>query len=133
MAKWGMSSLSLPADAPVQIEPEVMLLKPDAGADAQVVIQLMSEYYPLTAGRPVYWDLTAMDVAALTLAEMMAIATTAKSAGRVDRRKTAFLVGNARCFVAMCKYLNAAVEAGVRAEYMVFLDPKVARQWVVSP
>jgi len=97
-----------------------------------VALGILEHFYPDVGDRNILWDMSAAKVE-LTENDLGGIAArAAQLLGPAPQRRTACLVSGPEACVPLWKYVNAAFQAGVRAEYSVFVDAQRARAWLAQ-
>lgn len=118
-------------DSEAQFTSDLLVITARGSASRESITALLTKHYPALDGRSVLWDFSQADVSAITRQDCEAVAAAAFSfLPRTTGRKVAYLVSDGAAYVKACKYLNAAVEAGLRAEYAVFTTRSAAETWL---
>lgn len=119
------------SDPVVQFTPDWLILTPRGISTRESIAALIAEHYPNLGGRFVLWDFSHADVSQITREDIDAVAAVAFMVLKpTGSRKVAYVVADAAAYVKACKYFNAAVAAGLPAEYAVFTTRAAAETWL---
>jgi len=96
------------------------------------VVDILEKHYSEIGDRQILWDLMQADLSWLAEEHFGDIARNAATKLKPRTlRKTAYAVGRPSDYAIILRYLNAAFSARVPAEYAVFTNVDVARQWLM--
>lgn len=118
-------------DAEIEFKSDLLVIAPSGVATRDSIAALVTEHYPNLGGRSVLWDFSRGEVSQLTREDLDAVAAVAFTFLRpTGSRKVAYVVADSAAYVKACKYFNAAVAAGLPAEYAVFTTRSAAETWL---
>ncbi len=118
-------------DPEIQITSDLLVITPRGTASRAMISALVQQHYPNLGERSILWDFSGADVSQINREDLDAIAAGARQVLSPGvSRKIGYVVSDSGAYVKACKYFNAAVAAGLPAEYAVFTTRAAAEQWL---